>query len=321
MSGNGKYTVIELADKLNVPRTTITDWLVRYNSLIGFKVQGKRRIYTDASAEVLMEIRELRDKGLSSFDIEEELMKRHPIHGEFSNGAKGKNIGENKKNTDDDKRLAGELVSRQGTTEMAEMLRNMLLEMTRRMDELERQGRANVSRAEKWNIVSFVTILILAAVSISSFFIIKNVTEEKESVEKDKQSYVFSAENLANELKSSKTEKKLLSEKIIELDGNKALLQGEFESIKNDLEKQKGEFETVLRNSITETEKTKNAEILAIRDKFAGERLKFMEGLEKAKNNKDEMMAIVAKLQAQGYEQSLIIKNLSEKNTAPPPQE
>ena len=79
-----KYTVMELAEIIGVPRTTINDWLTRYAQYIDFKMQGKRKIYTDAALTVLKEISGLRDKGLSSFDIEEELAKSHPVHGEVT---------------------------------------------------------------------------------------------------------------------------------------------------------------------------------------------------------------------------------------------
>ena len=88
MENSKKYTLSDLADLLMVPRTTINDWLTRYSQYIDFKIQGKRKIYLDSSVDVLREISALRNNGLSSFDIEEELAKRHPVHAEWCCGSK-----------------------------------------------------------------------------------------------------------------------------------------------------------------------------------------------------------------------------------------
>ena len=82
MKNEGRFSGSDLAEMLKVPRTTINDWISRYSQYIEFKLQGKRRIYTQASADVLKEISDLRDKGLSSFDIEAELAKYRPVHAE-----------------------------------------------------------------------------------------------------------------------------------------------------------------------------------------------------------------------------------------------
>ncbi len=77
-----KYSVIELAEIIGVPRTTINDWLGRYSQYIDFVMQGKRRAYTESSVQVLKEVSELRNAGKSSFEIENELAKRYAVHAE-----------------------------------------------------------------------------------------------------------------------------------------------------------------------------------------------------------------------------------------------
>ena len=44
MGTEKKYSVIELAELLGVPRTTINDWRSKYSMYIDFTVQGKRRV-------------------------------------------------------------------------------------------------------------------------------------------------------------------------------------------------------------------------------------------------------------------------------------
>ncbi|HOK04554.1 MAG TPA: MerR family transcriptional regulator [Victivallales bacterium] len=309
-----KYTVIELSEKMQVPRTTITDWLTRYANFIDYKMQGKRKVYTDKSVEVLSEIKELRDKGLSSFDIEEELAKRHPIHGELSSipNSDQSSPDKNSNNTlQDQVNQTTDVVRQNANSEMAEMLRNMLIEMSKRMDELEKQNRVNIERSVRWNMISFLVVLILAIVAIISFLLIKNITEEKESIDKEKQQYIFKLDSLNSDLKNTKLEKQKIEEKIIEIERDRQLYKGELENLQQEINKQKEEFENVLKNAIRDTEKSKEAEILQLRDKFAEERLNFLKEIEKIKEDKKALEIMIAKFNAKTEEQKNAIDKLS----------
>lgn len=317
-----KYTVIELSDKLQVPRTTITDWLVRYASFIDFKMQGKRKIYTDKSIEVLLEIKELRDKGLSSFDIEEELAKRHPLHGEFSNPeTKTADKGSSSENTNAGKYAQQKETETgivlQNNNEMAEMLRNMLIEMTRRMDELEKQSRINLERNSKWNMLSFVVIVLLVAMSVFGVFMVKNLTEEKESIDKEKQQYMSKLDEVSQSMKSLKEEKKEVETKLIEIDGDRKLYESELKKLQSEVTKQKEEFENVLKNAMRETEQAKEAEMLQLRDKFAEEKLVLIKEIEKAREDKQNLEILLAKIQARAEEQSAMLEKILKNNSNP----
>ena len=67
------YTVIELAEQVGVPRTTINDWLSRYSQYIETAVQGKRKVYPESALAVLREIALMRNAGKAFADIEAEL--------------------------------------------------------------------------------------------------------------------------------------------------------------------------------------------------------------------------------------------------------
>ncbi len=79
---NKVYSVSELGDVLNVPRTTVNDYLNRYGQYIEFEQRGKRRVYTETALLVLTEICKMRNENSSFVDIEQELMKRFPIQAE-----------------------------------------------------------------------------------------------------------------------------------------------------------------------------------------------------------------------------------------------
>ncbi|MBQ9502995.1 MAG: MerR family transcriptional regulator [Lentisphaeria bacterium] len=90
MGNDGKlYSVSDLAASLNVPRTTVNDWLRKYDRYIDFEMRGRRKVYTDSSLEVLKIISSARDGGTGASELEAELAARcavrpeiSPLHGE-----------------------------------------------------------------------------------------------------------------------------------------------------------------------------------------------------------------------------------------------
>lgn len=73
------YSVSDLGEKLNVPRTTINDYLTRYGHYIEFEIHGKRKVYTDKSLEILREIANMRAGNTAFYDIEQYLMQKYPV--------------------------------------------------------------------------------------------------------------------------------------------------------------------------------------------------------------------------------------------------
>lgn len=73
------YSVSDLGEKLNVPRTTINDYLARYGHYIEFEIHGKRKVYTDKSLEILREIANMRAGNTAFYDIEQYLMQKYPV--------------------------------------------------------------------------------------------------------------------------------------------------------------------------------------------------------------------------------------------------
>jgi len=78
------YTVAALASEVGVPRTTINDWLSRYENFIDTIAVGKRKVYSEATLEVLKTIANLRDSGKSSAEIEQILAQNHGVRPEVA---------------------------------------------------------------------------------------------------------------------------------------------------------------------------------------------------------------------------------------------
>ena len=69
MSSN-TYSVAALAAALNVPRTTVNDWLAKYENFIDATAVGKRKVYSARTLTVLQEVAKLRDMGKTGAEIE-----------------------------------------------------------------------------------------------------------------------------------------------------------------------------------------------------------------------------------------------------------
>ena len=76
------YLASDLAAELQVPRTTLNDWLTRYAAHLEFELRGKRKIYSPRSLDVLKAVAALRDSGLGAFEIENELTAKFGIRPE-----------------------------------------------------------------------------------------------------------------------------------------------------------------------------------------------------------------------------------------------
>ena len=81
---NNVYSVSDLAVQLNVPRTTINDWLKKFDRYIDFEIRGRRKVYTEASLDVLKIICASRDKGQNIAELEKELAAKCAIRPEIS---------------------------------------------------------------------------------------------------------------------------------------------------------------------------------------------------------------------------------------------
>ncbi|MFA6569142.1 MAG: MerR family transcriptional regulator [Victivallales bacterium] len=295
MSDMKKYTVIELAEVLNVPRTTITDWLVRYSSYIEYRTQGKRKVYTEASVNVLKEISELRNKDLSSFDIEEELAKRHPVHGVVSDQMRMEE-GENPSGEPD----STGIVLRKSVTEMGETIKKTLMEMNRRIEEVEKLNAENEARARRWFALVLVLIVAIIIAGVFAYQKIEASYLENKKLQADGISHLMELKSAREQIKSN----------VLDL----TTKEKQISALESGLDKQAREFEEMLSKAKRDSDSAKTAEILELRNKFAEEKLNMLKDLERSRNDKDK---ITRDIQKMNYEQEAAVKKISEKAETP----
>ncbi|MFA6714619.1 MAG: MerR family transcriptional regulator [Victivallales bacterium] len=84
MDNRKTYIIADFVKLLDVPRTTLKDWLERYERYIDFEIRGHRKIYFDSSLEVLKEIADLRTEGKTVSEIMRKLAEKHPANADFS---------------------------------------------------------------------------------------------------------------------------------------------------------------------------------------------------------------------------------------------
>ena len=81
---NQTYSAAALAAQLNVPRTTINDWLSRYEDFIDVEMLGKRKVYSQRSLEILQTVQRLRDEGKTGAEISVFLSQNYGINPEVT---------------------------------------------------------------------------------------------------------------------------------------------------------------------------------------------------------------------------------------------
>ncbi|MBO5899955.1 MAG: MerR family transcriptional regulator, partial [Lentisphaeria bacterium] len=79
MTDKKTFLVSDLANELGVPRTTINDWLKRFDRYLTTEMTGKRRVYTLESFEVLKVVNAMRNEGRSATEIEAALAGKFAI--------------------------------------------------------------------------------------------------------------------------------------------------------------------------------------------------------------------------------------------------
>ena len=82
MTEKKSYLVSDLAAELGVPRTTLNDWLKRFDRYLASEMTGRRRAYTEDALKVLREVNRMRNDGMAVSRIESELEKSFAIRPE-----------------------------------------------------------------------------------------------------------------------------------------------------------------------------------------------------------------------------------------------
>lgn len=318
MAGQGKYTVIELSEALNVPRTTINDWLTRYSQYIDFALQGRRKIYTDESVAVLKEISELRNSGLSSFDIEAELSKRHPVRGEpqppqeapqpQSQPQMGQQAPQEAQAQEAPKSVQqqaqqGEefaLMAKRQTDEIASMIGESFKSMAKRIEDIERNSAEANARASRWYLLSFALLAVLLIAGALTIFKMQKLSSLREELSKSE----------AEKSAQLQTLQKTLQDNTVSLARQSDELRRNVEALEKGLVEQRVDFDKALTQAKGEGEAARLSEIGRLRDSFAAERLALLKKLEASGSNPALKEEVLNELKRKLSEESEAMKGV-----------
>ena len=305
MVTQGKYyTVMELAEQVGVPRTTINDWLNRYAPYIDFTMQGKRRIYSENTLSVLLRISQLRASGASSFQIESELAASYAVHPETADetpSPKDAAAGKEEKKPDsmplsespapestadavtqpddgDDETVSPAVsetaLVRNPAGDPAVLLGERFREMLEKMDTMEKRTRSSARRA--WFFFAFALLLtiLLGAAGFFAHRLLRDM--EREASEKN-------------------AELARLTDHTTNLTAGTRSLREQLETLQKGLASQEKEFRAALQENRENYEKRREAELSAQKDRFAAERLELVRQLESARRDAEAREAQLRK--------------------------
>lgn len=300
MDADKKYTVMELAELIGVPRTTINDWLNRYAQYIDSQAQGKRKVYPESAVGVLREIAEYRNSGKAFPEIETELSARHPIRAvpvppapEPAPSAPKTSdnpvpMKEEKPEVHPNQEFA--VIARQQSEEIGRLIGESFRSMDKRIQELENISAAQRKMSFFWLSAFALFLIFLIAGGFMSWHYIDRARQENRFLQ---QRQVENTEKLT-----------ALKEQSVSLIAGSKAFQANIARLESELQEQKAGFEKSIREEnrrLNELHQAKEKALSSERDqalakvreqetrlalekeKFAAERLKLLKELEQLK--------------------------------------
>ena len=302
------YTVMELAEQIGVPRTTINDWLARYSQYIDSTLQGKRKVYPESALTVLREIAALRNGGKSFPEIETELSAKHPIRAvpvppqdekpeAKSSAAPNPAASEAKPNAGENN-SGFAVIARQQSEEIGRLIGESFRNMEQRIQGLEKLSAAQRRLSYLWLTACICFAVLLAATGYWAWTRMRSAGEENRRL-RDQQ-----VENTARLT--------ALQEQSVTLIAGNRNFQANIAKLQSELKQQKQEFDQNIRaekERLTELHRAQEKTLAAERDqarlqireqearlalekeKFAAERLKLLNELEALKKQQESLKA------------------------------
>ena len=302
------YTVMELAEQIGVPRTTINDWLARYSMYIDTVTQGKRKVYPETALAVLREVAALRGAGKSFAEIETELAAKHPIQAvplppqeeARPDAKKEEKPSEGAATAQPDPAASGEggaaLVPRQQAEEIGRLIGESFRNMDQRIKELEGISTAQRKMTYLWQIICVLFLIFLA---VGGYLALKLMNQAKE------ENRQLQNRNVQNTARLTA----LQEQSVTLIKGNREF-QANITRLKSELTQQKKEFEQNIKTEkqrLNELHQAREKALLSERDqallkvkeqetrlalekeKFTAERLKILNELDNLKKQHEQL--------------------------------
>lgn len=274
------YSISELAIQLNLPRTTINDWLKNFAPYLEYEMKGKRKEYNQNALSVLKNISQWKNDGKSASAIQKLLEENYGIAGEVATELPPENPA------------PASPVAAENTTDSGELMQvvHSDLEMLLANVEQLNEKRIKSTRRAAWFSL-FIMLLILLGVAAVGYFIYLNMIQMQQQNIAAKEQYARQISDLQKENKHQLEELNKLRK--LELDK----LSSDFDIRNKKFQQEIKEQKEELARSFKELEKSvanrREAEIIKLRESFAARQ---KATLEKLIRKEKELTAIQHKL-------------------------
>ncbi len=301
------YSISELANQLQLPRTTINDWLKSFAPFLEFEMKGKRKEYNQNTLDILKNVSTWKNESKSAAAIQKLLEENYGIPAEISSiePDDSSNIADN--NTD-----ASSV--NENNTNSGEMMQIVHSDLELLLANIEKinSKRVRSVRIASWTAV-IIMFLLLAGVGISAYFIYLNMLRLRQENSAAQQAYTERIAQLQTENAQKLTELRKLREiEIAELSKDFDLRNKKFQE---ELAQQKKDLAAALKELENSISERREAEIAKLREKFAAEQ---KAALEKLIAKEKELAAIQEKLNSLQQQADAIRQNsntISQKNS------
>lgn len=284
------YNVTDLVDELKLPRSTVNDWLIRYEQYIEFSKRGKRKVFFASSLTVLQEISELRAQEKSSYEIEQELAQRHPVQAEVASNLTKKGVtGGVSKKTLPDSMLPS--LNNQGE-ELATLFGTRFEEISNYISSAQQQNQQVTRKIGRWYLTAILLFALLTVALAFATIKIKQVIDEQKIQLVNNQDIIRDQNrNVASELDINKkvlqnTRQTITKQTVelnrigVQLDRNAVDYKKNVAELKAGLKEQRNNFATMLDKARNDAAKEKSAELAKQRDAFAKQQLNKLRKIE-----------------------------------------
>ena len=295
MTGETKrYLASDLSVELALPRSTINDWLARYNDYLEAEIRGKRKYYSEKSLNILKEISGMRNSGMSSFEIEQQLAARYGIRPEVA--ASGESAGQGTEpaaaaETPAESQVPavtggnapfnpGEAlpILRPAFDEMSAKFSQEFSELARRFEAVERERERLTRRMWTLTVVALVgglALLLLLAAAVWGFYGKMRENDRKAAVaaaelNRKNGELAGQIDRLGEERRHRDAEaKKQAAELAVLLDKSRADFKESVSRLNQELSEQRRVFETQLKKLEADAASRAEADAIRLREEFA----------------------------------------------------
>lgn len=277
---NRRFLASDLSQELELPRSTINDWLTRYAEYLESENRGKRRFYSEKSLNILREIAELRNAGKSSFEIEQQLAARYGIRPEVAHPEEPETAVAEAPTAPRDPEENSASAPGEGETlpmlrpafdEMSSQFTREFTALAAKFEELERERRRMFRRMWFAGLAIMAAALLLLLLLGAALWTLHGKFERSKAESTAAMATLTrDGEKLSRQLESIRAEQRRETEKLgVMLDRSRADFQRNAERLGSELAEQRKGFEHRIAELSADAEKKLQTETLRLKEEFA----------------------------------------------------